>query len=91
MKHSLIRISSHLIWFHEIHIKYVKRKPLQTMIGKKWIQKGIKFSICYWQSRYFLKKLQNKKQNEKGAYGLRPDRKIVCTSAFNDVFTQHDG
>ena len=30
----LIRISSHLIWFHEIHIKYVKRKPLQTMIGK---------------------------------------------------------
>ena len=48
MKHSLIRISSHLIWFHEIHIKYVKRKPLQTMIGKNWIQKGIKCSVCYW-------------------------------------------
>ena len=25
MKHSLIRISSHLVWFHEIHIKYLKR------------------------------------------------------------------
>ena len=48
MKHSLIRISSHLIWFHEIHIKYVKRKPLQTMIEKNWIQKGIKCPICYW-------------------------------------------
>ena len=27
MKHSLMYISLHLIWFHEIHIKYVKRKP----------------------------------------------------------------
>ena len=27
MKHSLIYTSLHLIWFHEIHIKYVKRKP----------------------------------------------------------------
>ena len=35
MKHGLIYISLHLIWFHEIHIKYVKRKPSRTMIGKK--------------------------------------------------------
>ena len=34
MKHSLMYISLHLIWFHEIHIKYVKRKPPRTMIGK---------------------------------------------------------
>ena len=27
MKHSLMYISLHLIWFHEIHIKYLKRKP----------------------------------------------------------------
>ena len=37
MKHSLIYISLHLIWFHEIHIKYVKRKP--TRLRKKGIQK----------------------------------------------------
>ena len=35
MKHSLMYISLHLILFHEIHIKYVKRKPLRTMIRKK--------------------------------------------------------
>ena len=35
MKHSLMYISLHLIWFHKIHIKYVKRKPPRTMIGKK--------------------------------------------------------
>ena len=35
MKHSLMYISLHLIWFHEIHIKHVKRKPPRTMIGKK--------------------------------------------------------
>ena len=29
MKHSLMYISLHLNWFHEIHIKYVKRKPPQ--------------------------------------------------------------
>ena len=27
MKLSLMYISLHLIWFHEIHVKYVKRKP----------------------------------------------------------------
>ena len=34
MKHSLMHISLHLIWFHETQIKYAKRKPPRTMIGK---------------------------------------------------------
>ena len=29
MKHRLMYISLHLIWFHEIHKKFVKRKPPQ--------------------------------------------------------------
>ena len=31
MKHNLTYISLHLIWFHEIRIKYVKRKPPRTI------------------------------------------------------------
>ena len=37
MKHRLMYISLHLIWFYEIHIKFVKRKPPQ--LRKKIIQK----------------------------------------------------
>ena len=37
MKHNLTHISLHLIWFHEICIKYVKRKPPQTITRKKAI------------------------------------------------------
>ena len=37
MKHSLMYISLYLIWFHEIHIKYVKREP--PRLRKKGIQK----------------------------------------------------
>ena len=37
MKHNLTYISLHLIWFHEIRIKYVKRKPPQTIIRKNAI------------------------------------------------------
>ena len=35
MKHNLMHISLHLIWFHEIRMTYVKRKPPRTFIGKK--------------------------------------------------------
>ena len=35
MEHSLMYNSLHLIWFHETHIKYVKRKAPRNMIGKK--------------------------------------------------------
>ena len=35
MKHNLMHISLHLIWFHEIRITYVKRKPPRTFISKK--------------------------------------------------------
>ena len=34
MKHNLMYISLYLIWFHEIRIKYVKRKPPRTIIRK---------------------------------------------------------
>ena len=37
MKHNLMHISLHLIWFHEIRIKYVKRKPPRTIIRKNAI------------------------------------------------------
>ena len=35
MKHNLMHISLHLIWFHEIRMTYVKRKPPRTFISKK--------------------------------------------------------
>ena len=47
-------ISLNLIWFHEIHIKYVKRKP--PRLRKSEFKRE---SICYWQSTYFLKNLQS--------------------------------
>ena len=47
-------ISLNLIWFHEIHIKYVKRKPAR--LRKSEFKRE---SICYWQSTYFLKNLQS--------------------------------
>ena len=34
MKYNIMHIPLRLIWFHEIHIKYVKRKPPQTTIWK---------------------------------------------------------
>ena len=42
MEHSLMYKSLHLIWFHETHIKYVKRKAPRNVIGT------IKCSVCYW-------------------------------------------
>ena len=32
MKHSLMHISLHIIGFHEIHVKYVKRSPTLTIM-----------------------------------------------------------
>ena len=40
MKHSLMYISLHLIWFHEIHIKYVKRKPAR--LRNKEFKRGLR-------------------------------------------------
>ena len=37
----------------------------------------------------FKKKLQNKKQNEKGAYGLSPNRKIVCTQVPSIIYLRN--
>ena len=62
-KHNLMDISLHLIWFHEIRVNYVGKSPSRTV---KWIQKWVQCSICYWQSIYFLKILQSKRQKEKG-------------------------
>ena len=36
MKHNLTYISLHLIWFHKIRVKYVKREPPRTIIRKKY-------------------------------------------------------
>ena len=37
MKHSLMHVSLHIIGFHEIHVKYVKRNPSRTIISKNSI------------------------------------------------------
>ena len=37
----------------------------------------------------FKKKLQNKKQNEKGAYGLSPNRKIVCIQVPSIIYLRN--
>ena len=67
MKHSLMYISLHLI-----HIKYVKRKPPRTMIGKKKNTKENQVFSLILIEHIFSKKLQSEKLNEKGAYGLGP-------------------
>ena len=55
-------------------------KKETSTIKKKWIQKRIKCSICYWYSTYFLKNLQSKKQKEKGVSFLIKLQASGCTN-----------
>ena len=83
MKHSLIMYASlHLIWFDKIYIKYVKTKPPLTMIGKKWIQKRIKCSICYRQNTYFLKIYKAKTKRKRSGWVKPWLKNRTYTSAF---------
>ena len=78
----LMHMSLHLIWFHETHTKYVKRKP-PHYYWKKWIQKRIKFSICYWEITYYLK--QNIKR--KWSVWVKPWLKnSMHTRYVHDIF-----
>ena len=56
MKHNLMHVSLHLIWFNEIYINYKikKRKPLGTITRKNP-------SIKFWISFFNLSKTQNAK------------------------------
>ena len=74
--------SLHLIWFDKIYIKYVKTKPPLTMIGKKWIQKRIKCSICYRQNTYFLKIYKAKTKRKRSGWVKPWLKNRTYTSAF---------
>ena len=55
-KHSLMYISLHLIWFHEIHIKCVKRKPSTIKGVITWSRfAGMKFCPALPGSRQYSK------------------------------------
>ena len=58
MKHSLMHISLHIIGFHEIHAKDVKRNPSRTIIRK--------CSICleYVFSKNTTKQKKKKKEHK---------------------------
>ena len=57
------------------------------------MQERIKYSICYWQSIYFLKKTGKQKTETKRSAWIKqsapktPGWKIV-TSAFNNIFAE---
>ena len=74
--------SLHLIWFDKIYVKYVKTKPPLTMIGKKWIQKRIKCSICYRQNTYFLKIYKAKTKRKRSGWVKPWLKNRTYTSAF---------
>ena len=60
MKHSLMHVSLHIIGFHEIHVKYVKRNPSRTIISKS--------SICleYIFSKNTAKQKTKREKERKG-------------------------
>ena len=83
MKHSLMHISLHLIWFHEIHIWHLKRKPLRTIIITKNEFKRVFNLLLY----IFSKKTGKQKKNkDKGEYGLIPRWKIVCIQVPSIIY-----
>ena len=89
MKRSLMYISLHLIWFHEIHIEYVKRKPPWTMKGKIMNTKENQvFSLLLFE-HIFCKKTTKKKPKWKRSVWVKPWLKnCMYTSAFNNIFVE---
>ena len=80
-------ISLHLIWLHEIHIKYVKRKPRGTKIGKKWIQKRATCLLVI--EHIFSKKTTKQKMKQKWSAWVKPWlKKCMYTSPFNNIFAE---
>ena len=56
MKHDLTHILLHLIWFHDIRIKYVKMKPPRTIIRKNAISRCLHVFMLWTLVDLFLMK-----------------------------------
>ena len=92
MKHSLMYISLHLIWFHEIHIKYVKRKP--PRLRKKEFKRSLipaikKETLAQVFSAKFLKTLFL--QNTSGRLLLqgRKEKRLFLRKQGNSTKEHH--
>ena len=77
MKHSLMHISLHIIRFHKIYVKYVKRNHSRTIIRK--------CSICfeYVFSKNSTKQKTKRKRNVKVKPWLKNRR---YTTTFNNIY-----
>ena len=70
--------------------KISKEEPSANYDRKKWIQKGIKCSICHWQSRYFFKKTTKQKTKRTyKAYGLSPNWKVICIQVPSMIYSRN--
>ena len=59
------------------------------MIGKNECKRESSVQFVTDRVDIFLKKLQNKKQNKKGAYGLSPNWKIICTQVPSMIYSRN--
>ena len=85
MKDSLMHISLHLIWFHEIHLNYVKKNPSRTVVSRMNSK-----SVQFVTDRVYISK-KNYKAKDKKKKECKPwlkDR--MHTSAFNNMLAEHD-
>ena len=78
MRYSLMHISLHIIWFHEIHVKCVKRNPSRTIISK--------CSICL-EHIFSKNTAKQKRKRKKGVRVKSWLKNRRYTSALNNITT----
>ena len=78
----------HLIWFHVIHIKHVKRKPTQTIIRKNELKRESSIQFVTDRVHILKKKLESKKQRKKSIWIKPWLNNCMYTSAFNNAFAE---
>ena len=81
-----MHISLYLIWFHEIHIEYVKMKSPRTIIQKNEFKRESSVRFVTDRIHIFWKNYKAKRQNEKRASGLSPGWKFACTPVFSIIY-----
>ena len=77
MRYSLMHISLHIIWFHEIHVKYVKRNPSRTIISE--------CSICL--EHMFSKNTAKQNIKRKKSVRVKPWLKNRRYTSANNITT----
>ena len=88
MKRSLMHASLHLIWFHEIHVNYVKKNPSRAAASKINSKKSSVINL--WLTEYiFSKNTTKKNMKRKRSVKVKPWLKnCLYTSAFNNMLAK---